>query len=94
MIKSKRIRWAGHAARIRERQNAYWILVGMLEGKRPKTTVRNLQVPYIAGEFLSSYTIGGFSRRAQLLEGGGDLKITDNGYTTFLHSKRSYKSVS
>jgi hypothetical protein len=31
-------------------------------------TVMTLAVPYNAGKFLSSYTIGGFSRRAQLHE--------------------------
>jgi hypothetical protein len=31
-------------------------------------TVMNLWVPYNAGTFLSSCTIGGFSRRAQLNE--------------------------
>jgi hypothetical protein len=31
-------------------------------------TVLNLQVPYIAGKFLSCYTIGGSSRRAQVRE--------------------------
>jgi hypothetical protein len=35
MIKSKRMRWAGHAARMGETRNAYWILVGKPEGKRP-----------------------------------------------------------
>jgi hypothetical protein len=34
MIKS-RMRWAGHVARMGEKQNAYRILVGMPEGKRP-----------------------------------------------------------
>jgi hypothetical protein len=34
MIKS-RMRWAGHAARIGEKRNAYRILVGKPEGKRP-----------------------------------------------------------
>jgi hypothetical protein len=29
-------------------------------------TVMNLRVPLNAGKFLSGYTIGGFSRRAQL----------------------------
>jgi hypothetical protein len=33
-------------------------------------TVMNLWVPEIVGKFLSSYTIGGFSRRAQLHEVG------------------------
>jgi hypothetical protein len=31
-------------------------------------TLMNLRVPYNAGKFLSSCTIGGFSRRAQLHE--------------------------
>jgi hypothetical protein len=35
MIKSRRMRWAGHVARIEEKRNAYRILVGMPEGKRP-----------------------------------------------------------
>jgi hypothetical protein len=35
MIKSRRMRWAGHVARIGERRNAYRILVGKPEGKRP-----------------------------------------------------------
>jgi hypothetical protein len=35
MIKSRRMRWAGHVARMREKRNAYRILVGMPEGKRP-----------------------------------------------------------
>jgi hypothetical protein len=35
MIKSRRMRLAGHVARIREKRNAYRILVGKPEGKRP-----------------------------------------------------------
>jgi hypothetical protein len=35
MIKSRRMRWAGHVARIREKRNAYRTLVGKPEGKRP-----------------------------------------------------------
>jgi hypothetical protein len=34
MTKSRRMRWAGHVARIRETRNAYRILVGKPEGKR------------------------------------------------------------
>jgi hypothetical protein len=34
IIKSRRIRWAGHEARIGERRNAYRLLVGKPEGKR------------------------------------------------------------
>ena len=35
MIKSRRTRWAGHVARIRERRGVYRVLVGKPEGKRP-----------------------------------------------------------
>jgi hypothetical protein len=35
VIKSRRMRWAGHAARMGERRNAYRILVGKPDGKRP-----------------------------------------------------------
>jgi hypothetical protein len=34
MIKSRRMRWAGHVARMGETRNAYRILVGKPEGKR------------------------------------------------------------
>jgi hypothetical protein len=36
IIKSRRMRWAGHVARIGEKRNAYRILVGKPEGKRPQ----------------------------------------------------------
>jgi hypothetical protein len=35
MIKSRRMRWAGHVAPIGAKRNAYRILVGKPEGKRP-----------------------------------------------------------
>jgi hypothetical protein len=35
MIKSRRIRWTGNVARIDETRNAYRILMGKAEGKRP-----------------------------------------------------------
>ncbi|KAJ4433053.1 hypothetical protein ANN_15310 [Periplaneta americana] len=34
-IQSKRLRWAGHVARMGEYRNAYRVLVGRPEGKRP-----------------------------------------------------------
>jgi hypothetical protein len=45
MIKS-RMTWAGHAARMGEKRNAYeyMILVGKPEGKRPLGTRRNKRV--------------------------------------------------
>jgi hypothetical protein len=35
MIKSRRMRWAVHVARMGEKRNGYRILVGKPEGKRP-----------------------------------------------------------
>jgi hypothetical protein len=35
MNKSRRMRWAGHVARVREKRKAYRILVGKLEVRRP-----------------------------------------------------------
>jgi hypothetical protein len=35
MIKSRRMRWTGHVARMGELRNAYRILLGRPEGKRP-----------------------------------------------------------
>jgi hypothetical protein len=34
-IKSRRMRWAGHVARVGEGRNVYRVLVGKPEGKRP-----------------------------------------------------------
>jgi hypothetical protein len=34
-IKSRRMRWAGHVARMGEERNVYRVLVGKPEGKRP-----------------------------------------------------------
>jgi hypothetical protein len=34
-IKSRRVRWAGHVARMGEKRNVYRILVGKPEGRRP-----------------------------------------------------------
>jgi hypothetical protein len=35
MVKSRRMRWTAHVARMTEKRNAYMILVGKPEGKRP-----------------------------------------------------------
>jgi hypothetical protein len=34
-IKSRRMRWAGHVARMGEKRNVYRVLMGKPEGKRP-----------------------------------------------------------
>ena len=35
VIKSRRMRWTGHVARIGDRRGVYRVLVGKAEGKRP-----------------------------------------------------------
>jgi hypothetical protein len=35
VVKLRRMRWAGHVARMGEKMNAYRLLVGKLEGRRP-----------------------------------------------------------
>jgi hypothetical protein len=35
IIKSKRVRWTGHVARMGEKRNVYRLMVGKPEGKRP-----------------------------------------------------------
>jgi hypothetical protein len=35
IMKPRRMRWAGHVARMREKKNAYRLLVGKPEGRRP-----------------------------------------------------------
>jgi hypothetical protein len=35
IIKSRRLSWAGHVARMEGKRNVYSLLVGKLEGKRP-----------------------------------------------------------
>jgi hypothetical protein len=34
-LKSRRMRWAGHVARMEEERKMYRVLVGKTEGKRP-----------------------------------------------------------
>jgi hypothetical protein len=40
MIKSRRMRWAGHVTGMGEKRNAYRLLVGKPEGKRPRRRPR------------------------------------------------------
>jgi hypothetical protein len=47
MIKSRRIRWTGHVARMWEKVNAYRILVGKPKGKRPLGRPRRRSVDNI-----------------------------------------------
>jgi hypothetical protein len=47
MTESRRMRWAGHVARMGEKRNAYWILVGKPEGKRQLEKTRRRWVDSI-----------------------------------------------
>jgi hypothetical protein len=40
VIKSRRMRWAGHVARMSERRGAYRVLVGRPDGRRPLGRLR------------------------------------------------------
>ena len=40
MIKSRRLRWAGHVARMKEGRSAFKILTGKPTGKRPLGRIR------------------------------------------------------
>jgi hypothetical protein len=51
VIKSRRMRWAGHVARMGERRGVYSVLVGKPEGKRPlgrprRRWVDNIQIGF------------------------------------------------
>jgi hypothetical protein len=52
IIKSRRMRWAGHVARMVEKRNAYRLLVGKPEGKRPLGRPRRRWVDNIKMDLL------------------------------------------
>ena len=47
VIKSRRMRWAGHMTRMGEERGVYRVLVGKPEGKRPLGRPRRRRVEYI-----------------------------------------------
>jgi hypothetical protein len=47
MIKLRRMRWAGHVGRMRKKRNAYRILVGKPDVKRPLRKPRRKWVDHI-----------------------------------------------
>jgi hypothetical protein len=52
MIKSRRMRWAGHVARMGEKRNAYRLLVGKPEGRRPLGRPRRRWLDNIRMDFV------------------------------------------
>jgi hypothetical protein len=47
IIKPRRMRWAGHVTRMRVKKNAYRLLVGKPEGKRPLGRPRRMWVDLV-----------------------------------------------
>jgi hypothetical protein len=62
MIQSRRMRWAGHAARMVEKRNAYRILAGKPEGKRPLRRPRHRWVENTNGSLRDSMGWDGLDR--------------------------------
>jgi hypothetical protein len=52
LIKSRRMRWAGHVARMGEKRNVYRLLVGKPEGKRPLGRPRRMWIDNIKMDIL------------------------------------------
>jgi hypothetical protein len=52
MIKSRRMRWVGHVARMGEKTNVYRLLVGEPEGKRPLGRPRRMWIDNIKMDLL------------------------------------------
>jgi hypothetical protein len=52
IIKSRRMRWAGHVARMGEKRNVYRLLVGKPEGKRPLGRSRSRWIDNIKMDLL------------------------------------------
>jgi hypothetical protein len=52
VLKSRRMRWAGHVARMGEKRNVYRLLVGKPEGKRPVRRPRRRWIDNIKMDLL------------------------------------------
>jgi hypothetical protein len=71
VIKSRRMRWAGHAARIVEGRVVYRVLVGKPEGKRPLGKPR-CRWEVILRWIFRKWDVGVWTRLGWLrIEGGG-----------------------
>jgi hypothetical protein len=72
VIKSRRIRWVGHVARLEAMRNAYNILVGKSEGKRPLRRSRldgRIILEWILGKYGGKLWTGFIC--ARIRSGGG-----------------------
>ncbi|KAJ4448532.1 hypothetical protein ANN_10550 [Periplaneta americana] len=82
-IKSRRLRWAGHVARMGESRNAYRVLVGRPEGKRPLGRPRRRWEDNIKMDLREV----GYDVQFIFLEGTADY-LAINHYTTWLVGSR------
>jgi hypothetical protein len=57
IIKSRRMRWAGHVARLGEKSNVYRLLVGRPEGKRPLGRSRRRWIDNIKVDHLTELSV-------------------------------------
>jgi hypothetical protein len=74
VVKSRRMRWAGHVARMGEGREVHRVLVGKSEGKRPLGRPRRRWVDNIKmGLQEVGRGCGDWMERAQVGTGGGHL---------------------
>ena len=58
MIKSRRLKWAGHVARMGEGRVVYRVLVGKPEGKRPQDGPRRRWEDNVKIDLLKKWDVG------------------------------------
>jgi hypothetical protein len=71
MIKSRRMRWSGHVAQMGETRNAYRILVGTPEGKKPLGRIRRRWVDNIKTDLKRDWMVGTGSNWLRIGTSGG-----------------------
>jgi superfamily II helicase len=77
VIKSRRMRWTGHVARMREMRNAQKLLVGKYEGTRARETLRRQWEDNIRKDLMEIGLLGvDWMHLAQDSERGGGLVNT------------------
>jgi hypothetical protein len=87
MIKSRRMGWAEHVARMRAKMNAHMILVGKPEGKRALGRPRCRWVDNIVTDF-TILQIDGTTQRP-----GTDFGVPMQRFSFRIHETQKYKSI-
>ena len=70
MIKSRRMRWAGHVARMGERRGVYTVLMGKPKGRRPLGSPRRRWEDNIKMD-LQQVDVGAWTGSSWLMIGSG-----------------------